>query len=800
LVGKRSIAAIRKSLQAFDTGTEAYDAAYSIVMERIGNQVADQVELAHEILAWIVHARRRLTTLELQEALGVEIGEHEFDSDNCPDVDDIVSVCAGLVTIDQGTNVIRLVHYTTQEYFERNHERWFPDAEAMIANVCITYLSCYASRAILHPQLGRHTQHAASRFYEYAALNWGHHAGRAPTTFHETMRLLRQPTHVKLIWPAIYKSCASDSNIFAFRTGKTQSTTGLHLAAYFGLETAASTLVHETSIVDAHKSNDITPIMIAALRGHETIVKLLLDHNATVDPNPSGLMPLYFAACGGHTSIVQLLLNRRPTVQQDLKRYEPLYRADILGHESVVKLLLQHYTYKSTSKIQQAYALKYAVQDGDDTIVEGLLSKKEAGSFVRMGLGTAPLHEATYCGSLRIVQFLLDKNEPTNTISTDGESPLHVAARSGQNVIGKVLLQAGASIDSQNYWRQDALHLALEGGHDDFVKMLLDYCNDVQQHTDLGGFALLKTIGTYREPVFKMKLLLTGGVDANFQVAGESALQRACKYEKFATAKLLLEAGATVNHWDTIRGQSILFTMVAMEKKASVRFLLEAGADPNYLNPSRQSPLHAACLHHSFGHTVIPQLLIDAGAKVDIRDQFGRTPLHIACLYRSYGCEKIVQFILDSGADVNAQDEYGKSPLHFACTNEHVNLVSLLLDRGANICCADIYGNLPLHIACWWEDEAIARLILAAGAVVDCQNKVGDYPLHHACWEGHETVIKLLLGAGAEVICSNNSGKSPLDDSRSRGHTAIVDLLVEHVALNSFSVPSSADRSALERV
>jgi hypothetical protein len=32
----------------------------------------------------------------------------------------MVSVCAGLVTIDEESNIIRLVHHTTQEYFERS--------------------------------------------------------------------------------------------------------------------------------------------------------------------------------------------------------------------------------------------------------------------------------------------------------------------------------------------------------------------------------------------------------------------------------------------------------------------------------------------------------------------------------------------------------------------------------------------------------------------------------------------------------------------------------------------------------
>ena len=39
----------------------------------------------------------------------------------------MVSVCAGLVTVDEESDIIRLVHYTTQEFFERTQNIWFPN-------------------------------------------------------------------------------------------------------------------------------------------------------------------------------------------------------------------------------------------------------------------------------------------------------------------------------------------------------------------------------------------------------------------------------------------------------------------------------------------------------------------------------------------------------------------------------------------------------------------------------------------------------------------------------------------------
>lgn len=123
------------------TGSEAYIRAYEEAMERIEGQAADSRKLARQVLSWITCAKRPLTTSELQHALAVEVDKPELDEENLYQVEDMVSVCAGLVTVDEESDIIRLVHYTTQEYFEQTHKKWFPNIETDIATICATYLS-----------------------------------------------------------------------------------------------------------------------------------------------------------------------------------------------------------------------------------------------------------------------------------------------------------------------------------------------------------------------------------------------------------------------------------------------------------------------------------------------------------------------------------------------------------------------------------------------------------------------------------------------------------------------------------
>ena len=118
-MGKTTESDVRSALESLPTGSDAYNQAYEKAMKRISKQDADGERLAKQVLSWITCSKRLLTTAELQHAIAVTPGESEFNEKSQPDIEDIVSVCAGLVTVDEESNIIRLVHYTTQEYFER---------------------------------------------------------------------------------------------------------------------------------------------------------------------------------------------------------------------------------------------------------------------------------------------------------------------------------------------------------------------------------------------------------------------------------------------------------------------------------------------------------------------------------------------------------------------------------------------------------------------------------------------------------------------------------------------------------
>ncbi|KAH9208498.1 nucleoside phosphorylase domain-containing protein [Leptodontidium sp. 2 PMI_412] len=235
LAREPTVGDIESALQNLSRGT---DEIYKQALIRIESQGGRFRDLAKKVLSWVVHAKRVLSTTELQHALAVKPGEPELNEKFIPSTDIIGSICAGLVTIDAKSDVVRLIHYTTQEYLEQTHNIWFPEAESAIATICVTYLSFSAfetgycktddefeERLQLNP------------VYDYAAHNWGHHARQALTLgqelgqevidFIRCLPKLEASSQVMMApkqgsWGALYSQ--------RFPT----QMTGLHLAGYFG--------------------------------------------------------------------------------------------------------------------------------------------------------------------------------------------------------------------------------------------------------------------------------------------------------------------------------------------------------------------------------------------------------------------------------------------------------------------------------------------------------------------------------------------------------------------------------------
>ncbi len=379
LIGKDTPKAILKALEKLETGGNAYNTAYEHAMERIEGQIKDQAKRAKQVISWITCATRPLTTLELQHALAVETDVPELDEDNIPEVENMVSVCAGLVTVDRKSGVVRLVHYTTQDYFIGTRNKWFPDAQLSIATICTTYLSYQSFATGYTKTLGELMDRLALHpFYDYAACNWAYHS-REGSAWENDGIFLQKPAQVRASVQALLYGRRGERFGTELSYGLDKWTV-LHLAAFLGLKGVMETLLEERNL-DVRNGDDQTPLSQAAGEGHEAIVRLLLNTEG-VNPDSKdryGETPLAHAANNRHEAIVRLLLNTEGVNPDSKDRFgeTPLKHAANNGHEAIVRLLLNSKGVNPNLKDEFGETpLAYAARNGHEAIVRLLLATR----------------------------------------------------------------------------------------------------------------------------------------------------------------------------------------------------------------------------------------------------------------------------------------------------------------------------------------------------------------------------------------------------------------------------------------
>lgn len=243
--------------------------------------------------------------LELQHALAVEEDSSALNPRKMKDMRQIVGVCAGLVTIDKESDIIRLAHYTTQEYFEQNWTLWFPNANRCIATISLTYLSYEQFSAKPAQSWEEYRQRQRDNcFYEYAAQYWGHHAREAyPEVKDLTARFLRGPALVS----AVQVLVAQQFSFGIFNIPK--GIMGLHIAAYFGLNEEVMEFLQVTVCPDVAGSYGQTALHWAVRNRQQQTVELLLNEGLDVNANDTEMKSaLHYAASQNNKMLIQLLL------------------------------------------------------------------------------------------------------------------------------------------------------------------------------------------------------------------------------------------------------------------------------------------------------------------------------------------------------------------------------------------------------------------------------------------------------------------------------------------------------------
>lgn len=787
--GKKSATAVRTALKGLPTGSQAYHHAYDAALVRIEGQLADQAEVAKQVLAWITFAKRPLRAAEIESAIAIIDGQQSFDFENICPVEDLISTCAGLVTMDEETEVVRLVHYTTQQYLEETGDRWFPNAQDHLAHACVTYLSLedfswgsartgrgYRDRLFQYP------------LYRYASLHWGRHvlpaselsqtimsfleSDRNPdgssqalvfeTDYNEEMYLDFQDDHLDSLedYDDHNYYYDSDTGEYSLPYYLEAYGTGLHLASYFGLDKYVSALLGALpDAIDRTVGTDQrTPLSWAAEQGHKAVAALLIARGANVEAGDrTGKTPLSWAAAHGQDAIVKLLIDSGADIRsKDEYGRMPIFFAIANCHESTVALLLDAGADVASADKFRDLPLMVAVQSKSRAIVSLLLQRGAPADAEESG--DTVLSEALINQQVGIARTLLEHGAKIRA------ADLFEACRKHRRAVIELMILYGTGIEERDDHGQTPLSLA--------VRRTYDFSFEF----DAPGSHQDRCLDT-------VKYLLDRGVDIETRDnQGRTPLSWAAEKGYVAVVKILLEHGAEVESRDEQNKTPLVYAILEGRAMAAAQLLCQGGArfePPEWYSPTRL--LFTAAQGRRQAVMVV------------LRKQLSQCATQKSSQTLDHdGKVDAFEVLVSMGADVGARDERGRTPLSWAAEARDVDSIRTLLDRGADPEAADVDGLTPLMWVSRTDDQledmkaflgheadpdepadteermvdyaAIIRLLLERGADIESRDKDTEQtPLLWAIADGSRDAVQALLENGADVHAKDRSGLEPLE-------------------------------------
>jgi uncharacterized protein len=464
-------------------------------------------------------------------------------------------------------------------------------------------------------------------------------------------------------------------------------------------------------------------------------IRMLLAAGADINASyadPSGnnhtvLMCAAWRTCCATVPVVLLRAGADPCVHSSPKGFTTLHMAARAGTAETCELLLA-----------RGPALLLEARDVNDW--------------------TALMH-AVGCGSLDIVQFLLQCGANVEAADNLGVTPLIGAAVLGSVSKVKCLLEAGAVVNAV-------------------------------QHDGFSAIALIAANLQSKNAAAVIDLLLSHGADINItDTNGQTALFRAACQGNVHMMELLVQRGLSVYAVDN-KGDTLLMVAARSGRKHAAEWLLQRGVAVNAANKDGYSALHSVCGRSNCDDAAMIELLLASGADVHRCDAVGETALDITARRGNVQCARA---LIAAGADVNHLNAEGLSSLHTAILavkllGQHNPVVNLLLEHGAAAVVSKAVAWKCVHgVRCCTRMTALmmcvepdtVKALIAAGADAHITTDRGDTCLHKAAkHSAFASVLCLLIKAGVDLHALNNEGKTAAQIAHDRGHTLIEQVLI----------------------
>ena len=429
--------------------------------ELLTSMPEDDMQDSLRLMQWIHYGLRPLSLGELRTAIAVDAisssgsvddyqqTEYYVETDEAMErrVCDLSRGLAGLVQHGKD-KVVQFIHHSVADFLvhegfdllDRSQRSGTADTFAgrshfQLSDVCIRYLASLR---------WKHDLDLDFPLLEYSLVYWIKHAQKYERENLSASHLLSyfDASGVLEFWQRWFR---------IFEPHKVQGlnwpTTIVHIASRYNLVRALDSLLSQSANVNLKNGDGETPLLIAAQRGHEEVVKLLLER---IEVNADSMdkdnqSPLSYAAAGGHEKIVKLLLDRNDVKAdaKDLYNRSPLSYAAEQGYETVVELLLKRNDVKANSRDKTNRSpLSYAARRGHQKVVELLLKRDDITVDWVDACGRTPLSEASQLGNEGVVRLLIERGyADVNSKDSKGKTPFWYANQRGHEGIVKLLKQ-----------------------------------------------------------------------------------------------------------------------------------------------------------------------------------------------------------------------------------------------------------------------------------------------------------------------------------------------------------------------
>ena len=438
LVSQTSARHVLKALQSLP---EKLNESFSDAIDRIKSQSQEYWQLARQVISWIFYAKRPLKISELRAMLAIEPEDTKFNPSGLHESDLILEVCCGLVSIDEQDEIIRLVHYSFQEYLTTCWHGHWPKAEETVAATCLTSLTLEGCSIYGFMPVRR-------RFFRYACRYWSEH--------------VKGPLE-QILEDQIFGVLETEMHVgYAYRITEggyevASRTTPLHIVASLGLNHLISVLVKGKYNLDVRDSNGYTPLERAVQTGERTAVLKLLDRGADPNAGSGRGTPLFIASANKDLATMELLVNYGALRGTD----NALIIASLWNDATVLQWLLNKGRFRDEDKFE---ALISYVRIGWVDLVRMLLHAGTNANGIDNESGNTALTIAIRHYHYDVIACLLAAGADPNIRNRTADTPLHVAVSWRYDLAIEALIAANANPDLLDMYGRSCLDLAYPDG------------------------------------------------------------------------------------------------------------------------------------------------------------------------------------------------------------------------------------------------------------------------------------------------------------------------------------------------